>query len=489
MTIIPNAGRPRTPSLPDTNLPWFLLLLAAAFLIRMPVFGDPAYKLDEQFYLLAGDRMLHGMLPYVDLWDRKPVGLFLIYAGARTLGGAGFVQYQMLATLFAAGTAMCIFALARRFAGVGGATMGGLLYLLWIEIADGGGGQSPIFYNLPMAGAAALLIAPAAARPRWRAFAAMLLAGIAIQIKYTCVFEGLFFGLVATWQAWQRNRRAALIEVPLLALTALAPTFAAIGAYAALGHLQDFWFANFTSIFMRGKTPAGDIYRRIGYHALRLTMLTLCTGLSFAWLRRTENTAEARRWMGLMAGWCIAALIGFLSLGVLFAHYVLPVFVPFSAAAAPIWRRPRVGPTLLAIAALLPAATLHWPNFAKTSHSQQQMAALTALVPAGVSTGCMQMFDGPPILYHITHACMLSRYVFPDHLSAANEDGAIGVDTVAELKRVLALRPLVITTGDTDSRPPNLRTTAVLREALARDYRRAGHAPIGDQFISVWVRR
>jgi hypothetical protein len=465
-----------------------LFLVVAAFLIRAPSFGDPAYKIDEEFYLLVGDRMLHGAIPYVDIWDRKPIGLFLIYAGARLFGGGGFVEYQMLATLAAIGTAMCIFALSRRFAGVAGATAAGILYLLWIEIAEGGGGQSPIFYNLPMA-AAALLIAPGRRRTLWHAFAAMLLVGIAIQIKYSAVFEGFFFGLVAAGQAWRRDRRTAPLVIPALALTALAPTFIAIGAFAAMGHFQDYWFANFSSIFLRGETRADDLHHRAMTGLLRLVPLTICACIAAWHLLRDRSTLDAKSWLAFVIAWCAVAVFGFFALGVLYSHYLLPVFVPFTVAAAPIFRRWPTGPVLFGITALLPASTIHWPDFATTARSRHQMEALSALVPADVRTGCMQMFDGPPILYYLTHACTVSRYIFPDHLSAANEDGAIGVDTAVETRRVLAARPLVITIGDTDVRPPNKKTFAIMREGLARSYRWAGRAWVDERFVSVYVRR
>ena len=79
----------------------FCMMLTAAFLIRIWQFGNPVIHVDEQFYLLVGDRMLQGELPYVDIWDSKPVGLFLIYAAIRMLGGEGIYQYQIVATLFA----------------------------------------------------------------------------------------------------------------------------------------------------------------------------------------------------------------------------------------------------------------------------------------------------------------------------------------------------------------------------------------------------
>ncbi len=51
-----------------------LALLAFAVLTRMRDFGNPVAHVDEQYYLLVGDRILHGARLYIDLWDRKPPG-------------------------------------------------------------------------------------------------------------------------------------------------------------------------------------------------------------------------------------------------------------------------------------------------------------------------------------------------------------------------------------------------------------------------------
>lgn len=53
-----------------------LLLTLVALVARWVTFGNPVIGFDEQFYLLVGDRMLHGAMPFVDIFDRKPVGLF-----------------------------------------------------------------------------------------------------------------------------------------------------------------------------------------------------------------------------------------------------------------------------------------------------------------------------------------------------------------------------------------------------------------------------
>lgn len=468
------------------------LLFLAAVLIRLPHFGNPAFMIDEQFYLLAGDRLLHGALPYVDIWDRKPIGLFLLYAFARLFGGDGFVQYQLLATLFAGGTAALILRIARPVAGLGGGSVAGLLYLLWIEIAEGGGGQSPVFYNLFTAGAAALVL-EAARQPDWhgfsrRAYPAMALVGLAIQVKYTAAVEGLFFGLVLAWHAVRRAGpvRAAATSA-LLALVALGPTLAALGVYAAIGHARDFWFANFTSIFLREPTEPGELHYRCWMAALRLVPFTFCAALA-AWQLRGDGRATTRAWQLFMLGWMAAALAGYLSVGVLYSHYILPVFLPFAIAAAPIFPRWPTGPVLALLAAWLPASHLDYPDFATTERHRREIAALTALIPAQVTDDCLQMFDGPPILYFTTRACAPSRFVFPDHLSAAIEAHAIGVDPVAEIGRLIARRPLAITISPVDVRPPNHAAFAAMHAALGRFYHLAGSAPHDGRPIQVWVR-
>jgi hypothetical protein len=85
-------------------------------MLRAFTFGSPTIQIDEQFYLLVGDRMLHGALPFVDIWDRKPMGLFLLFAAIRLLGGEGIVQYQLVALLSVVATSVVIWRTARMIA-------------------------------------------------------------------------------------------------------------------------------------------------------------------------------------------------------------------------------------------------------------------------------------------------------------------------------------------------------------------------------------
>src|ERR1700747_3207680 len=138
------ASRPLAPAAREWGLAT-LVVLAVALVLRAPVFGNPVIHSDEQFYLLVGDRMLHGSLPFVDIWDRKPIGLFLLFAAMRGLGGAlgndGVLAYQLCAFAAASATALVIWRLAWMIAAPVGALVASVSYLLFLSAVFCFGGQ------------------------------------------------------------------------------------------------------------------------------------------------------------------------------------------------------------------------------------------------------------------------------------------------------------------------------------------------------------
>ena len=103
---------PTTPAAPAHRdwRPWavFAVLVVATVLTRMSEVNNPLTHVDDQFYLLTGSALLHGELPYVDIWDRKPIGLFLIYAAIAALKGDSVINYHLIGAAFALATAWVI---------------------------------------------------------------------------------------------------------------------------------------------------------------------------------------------------------------------------------------------------------------------------------------------------------------------------------------------------------------------------------------------
>jgi hypothetical protein len=463
-----------------------LILLIAAIILRSPDFGNPIVEVDEQFYVLIGDRMVtQGAIPFVDIWDRKPIGTFLIFAFAR-LFGDGFLPYQLVATLFAWATAIGVLAAARQLgAKAGTALFAGVLYLVWIEIFGGRGGQAGVFMNLFVTwGAVLTLRLPAlaeAGRVRtilWNGVAACLLAGIAIQIKYTPAVEGAFFGLCHLWflrkagGGWPLTIAAGA----LWALAGLAPTLAVIGAYAAMGHYDAFMYANFWSIGGRGSYPQATVVGKFFGIVAKTSPLWVCAVFA---LRRFDDPKRA-----ILIGWIVAAFIAFLAIGTFILSYALSLIAPFLIAAIPLFDRKR----RVALMVFLFAAIL-WVRdswFYYDDESQVRLAA--AILKANSGNECPYVFEGDTILYHLAKSCLPGRYPFPSHLWLSTETGAIGVDQVGEVRRILANRPPVIVITTQMKNVWNRQVLDIIRRELRANYRPIQRYPREDFELVIYLR-
>lgn len=477
-----------------------LVLLAytlLALVLRGFTFGSPTIQVDEQFYLLVGDRMLHGALPFVDIWDRKPVGLFLLFAAIRLLGGEGIVQYQLVAMLSVIATSLVIWRTARLIASPLGALCAGVAYQLFLSVFFCFGGQAPVYYNLPVA-LVGLWMSDLMIRRRrpaalfWHGLGVMLVIGLALQIKYTVMFEGMGFGLALMWRihrlGW--NRPQVLLAAAAWCAAALLPTATALGYYAALGHTDAFIQANFLSIFARHQPYLASLWR-LTKEMLALTPFWLALFLAprrFGSLGLTKG-GEAPQALPFLRLWGLTAFGGFLLLGTWYDHYLGPVLVPLSILAAPALGRmtPHRWYTRLmlgfgALAALL-VTTVNM-----TEHgSRADMDRLLSQIESARGKGCLYVAEGDPMLYHLSGSCLPSHYVFPDHLVGLTDSESLGVDAQAEAHHIMNSRPdVVVITAQPQAHPVNWPVRNFLMSRLGSDYALYGKARVGTRDFLVF---
>jgi len=470
----------------------YALITVVCFLIRLPTFGSPVLEFDEELYLLVGDRMLHGYLPYVDLWDRKPIGLFLFYAGVRLFGGSGVVQYQVAATLCVAITASFIWTIARRTVRMAPAFVAALAYVLFLNVLGGTGGQAPVIYNAMTACAA------------WAAFRsndtqsptrivlfgmlAMAMMGIAIQFKYTPIVEGIFFGCWFLFRLRQVSMPLPRIAAAAgaMIILALLPTIAAVLYYAAVGHLDAIVQSNFVSVFHRSRFAAETRWTQLKFVMVKPICLIAAAPFALAvhW-RRREAGNPGDFW--LLAGWTLSAVLGFSMLGDFWDFYFITALLPLSILVAPLIRMGHVGFATSCMLVLWPALlTPHY--YFLTKFHQQQIEELTEAVTPYVEHRCLYVYDGPAIIYLLTNACAPTRYIYPDHLTNPTEAPALGVDPAAEEARVLATRPGAIITADRPLVPRvNPETQRLVRNALAKDYVLVARVYANDRVLYAWA--
>lgn len=468
-----------------------LALALFTFVVRGAWIGDPNADVDEQLYSLIGNQMLVGAVPFIDLWDRKPWGLFALFAAFHAIGGPGSAAYQVAGALFTLGGAVMVFHLARAQTDRMTAAAGGALYVVLCAINDAHSGNSEVFF-IPMLIAMAVLVRDTEhPRALSRALFAMLIGGVALQIKYTVIPLCLFFGL---WALWGQHRRG----MPLWRLALLAAGFGVLGllptalvssGYAMAGFWDEYVFANFISFFDRLPASTGRV------HPLMLAYLGLQLSLSWLGIR-----AAQRIWPEGLPSHYVFAILWLVSavatayLPATVYRYYLAALVPATALLAlPLFHRE--ASERINRAALLPAAVFllivpyqYWVSHENRSATFRLAEAITPHLDASAGK-CLLIFDGPTSLYRLTGSCLPTKLIYPDHLNNALEMDALGIRQEDEVRRILAGRPPVIVTAGQPLTPQNFAAKDQVDAAIRRDYRLLAKEELHHRYIYAWVRR
>ena len=470
----------------------------AAFLLALVVlltrgfwFGDPVADFDEQIYSLIGWRMTHGDLPFVDVWDRKPFGLFAIFALAHWLFGPGPMAYQLVAALFAFGGSWLTYLLARQLVDRGTATVAGALYIMLISAYGSYSGQSEIFHTPLMLLMVWLISGWRKGGAVGRNALAMLVGGIALQVKYTVLPQCLFLGVWAIfceWQAGARPLRLAGRSV-LFAFLGILPTGLVAALYLATGHFDAFWFANFVSFFERVPNPAG----RWQYELLAATLPLLF--LALLGLYAAIRFCPPRDWRayGLFVGWTLSAAASVFLPSTIYIYYYGALVPAVVLMGLPLYNFAAPGRFFPAVM-LLAGATyiLDLPDRIGSSFTERKVEARLsdAIRPhVGSKRDCLYVFDGPAVLYRTTGTCLPTRFVYPDHLNNGLERDSLDVDQHVELSRILATRPAVIVTADKAMTVQRAENLDAIRRATREDYRPLITVSLHHRQVTAWVRR
>ena len=468
-----------------------LAIVATALIARLPWFGFPLAGYDEQLYSLIGQAMTQGALPFVDVWDRKPVGLFALFAAAHAVGGPGPEAYQVLALLFTVVGGWLTSALARPLVDRVTAAGAGMLYVLLMSVYGSASGQSEAFHVPLMLAMAVLVRDPAHPNAIRRALVAMLIGGLALQVKYTVAPQCAMFGLWAL--SGQYRRGASVARLTAFAagslVMGLLPTALVALYYAVAGHWDAFLFANFLSFFDRAPSGAGRLHTDLVLGLVPLAVLA--GGGLYAAIRMTPP--RDRSHYAFIALWFVACLATAFLPGTVYRYYFAALVPASVLLALPLLDRmgpARWGPLVLVIAgAFALAAPLSLPGELRERAADYDRFAATVAQSSADSDACIFVFDGPSSLYRLADSCLPSRFVYPDHFNNALERDALGISQVGEVARILATRPPVIVTADTPLTPQNEEAKALVLGYIDRNYSELAEIEIGDRTIRAWERR
>lgn len=299
-----------------------LASLAAGLLLPGLLTGP---SLDASVFLVTGWRMGHGDLPYVDTWDHKPPGIYVVDWVADVLLGwlDPWLAVWLTTVVAVALTGLAVSRLLARHDSGRLATVGGLAVVVGLghHLLSLGGGLTEQVAVLPATVAVSLATA-ASGRRQW--LAAGLLLGVAGTTSFQLAPAAAACLFLALRQRRQGRRVAAawlltgMGAVGLLVIFALGLSGAASAAYDAV--------VAYVSAYRQIGSPG--LGSAAGWGFLSLLFLVIPAAFGVLALRRVDG---ARRELCLAAiGWILGALVVVLLTGRLYGHYLAPLAVPLT---------------------------------------------------------------------------------------------------------------------------------------------------------------
>lgn len=241
------------------------LALACAVLLSLQ-YSPPFQELgrDSGVFLYAGWQIVEGKLPYVDFWDHKPPGTYLINALGLATGMGRWGVWLVETGLFAAGVTLLCVGLWRRM-GLFAALVGIAFAILASRngaFIQGGNLTEGYVNSMVMLLLGGLLLESG----RSIAWIAMGVVAAAIFFtKQSCIGAPLAVGLVLIWTGLVRRRAPFGRFLAAYCVGAVGTTVLAVAAMAMLGILREFWDANFvfSRIYVAEKAFPGSIGHQV----------------------------------------------------------------------------------------------------------------------------------------------------------------------------------------------------------------------------------
>lgn len=316
------------------DLPSFMkvssLLVLFGYLIfnlylRFFTFHYSTIDWDEVTYFLIGKGILAGKIPYVELWDLKPVGSFLLYAFFIPIFGYATETIRIVSWLFSSLLAFGIFLHLKKNFFI--AFLSGFFILyLFILFPSGLSGNTELLFTPLEVISLYLILQESIYKNRIGFF----LLGFAFIVKYIIVFDVFLFVLfyifwkdgkvfqTITRQISFRTFFFSILKKAIVVFLFLLP-FLSVGLfYFFTDHFQEFWEVTFgvvkshkkeweiTEIFLFG-WKLGKIFLPIGLPAIGILI----------W----KKSRVGELWLFL--GWIFTSFLGAIWTGFLYEHYLL----------------------------------------------------------------------------------------------------------------------------------------------------------------------
>lgn len=225
----------------NSNRKLLLFFLVSAVIFKMLTFFFSVIDIDESTYLLIGKEIFKGNWLYVDYYDTKPPGIFLIFGFIELITAHGIFFTRLLAALLVGITSYLLFKLKLKISGNRYASIfAGLAYLILASMYRFTfAANTEIFFIFFTILAFNIFFSN---KGHVKYFLGGLMAGIGFTIKYVVAFDILAYGAFLTYLLFIKKMpfKEFLKAGILILLGLIIPISAVALTYALAGHFHAF---------------------------------------------------------------------------------------------------------------------------------------------------------------------------------------------------------------------------------------------------------
>ncbi|MCW7493203.1 glycosyltransferase family 39 protein [Leptospira sp. 2 VSF19] len=301
----------------------FLLFILLAFFLRYPSFGYTAIDWDEITYSLIGEGWLQGKLPFRDLWDIKPIGIYLVYAIIHGLLGFSIFAIRVSTLLVVVSSAFIIWLLLRKTNRSFAFGTGFGFLILFSYFLNGLSGNTELFYLcLETVGVWFLFYG----KKQYR-FLSPLAFGFAFIIKYNTAFDILGFYFLHLYIHRRKifKNPKSFFGYGLFYSLAILP-FLISTAWIFSAGLGDSFLETHKILFSNYAKKVTFLEKILSLKTYPILAILVCvqvgTFILYLWKRRVPKI------LLISFFWTLTAFLAATWTGYFFEHYYLPMMIP-----------------------------------------------------------------------------------------------------------------------------------------------------------------
>jgi 4-amino-4-deoxy-L-arabinose transferase-like glycosyltransferase len=471
----------------------FFGFFCVAVVFRFWTFFQSGLDWDESLYMLVSQSILDGNIPYISIWDNKPVGIYLLYVLAFLIFGKSVFSIRLLSCITIAITCYVLY----RFGDLlskNGKLIGLIAALIYIvfSLQNGGDAANTEIFFIPFVSIVYYSILSQWLQPSRRNsrvnqlfyFAFGFLLGIAFIIKYVVIYDlvttsllliivHLFPGNRFPDNQFIKYSSLNTIRDIAIFLSGFILPFSLMSIFFMVnGHFSDFLYANFTANKIRNidRPFSLTVVVKAFVSQLRLNMpLWIFFGLTFLSPFLKRLLPNERRALSFLFLWVLIPLLGiFLTFKVdFYAHYFLQLLPPLSLITSFFLVRfileinenqsirKRYVSLLLSVVLLTSfhgtsnlrksLKFIYYRYVKKIPHHENKVSEVADYIQAHISTeSYIYVADYDPVVYFLSNARIPTKYAYPFFLMGKNLPKVAGVNPSQELYSLMNKKPLYI---------------------------------------------